>query len=344
MPLTVADIINSNAFETTTLTDAINEIPYVPQRLAELGIFAVEGIATTTAFIEKKGSVLELVQSTPRGGPGQSLSIDRRELIPFAASHLQLEDRIYADELQNVRAFGSANELAGVEEVRDGRLLKMSQSIDLTLEYHKLGAIQGLVLDKDGSVIEDLFDKFGIAEPDDAGLLLEAPWTEADGFPVRKRINGITRRIEAELGGFKPTGYHAFVGDDFFDALTSHPETRALYAATAMAAQMAGGVMTSRVFTYGDVTWENYRGAGDVKIETDEARIMPLGVPGLFKQVFAPADTMAAVNTLGLVKYALAVSDPSGKDKFIELETQSNPITYCSRPGVLIRVNLGAGE
>lgn len=342
--LTVTDVFNSNAFETTTLTDAINEIPYVPQRLGELGLFAVEGIATTTALIEKKGSVLELVQTTPRGGPGQTVSIDRRELIPFQAAHLQLEDRLYADEIQNVRAFGSANTMAGVEEVRDTRLLKMSQSIDYTLEYHRLGAIQGLILDKDGSVIEDLFDKFGIAEPDDAGLLLEAAWEEADGFPVRKRINGITRRIEAQLGGFKPAGYHALVGDDFFDALTSHPETRGLFAATAMAQQMAGGVMTSRVFKYGDVTWENYRGAGAVQIPTDEARIVPLGVPGLFKQVFAPADTMDAVNTLGLVKYALAVPDPSGKNKFIELETQSNPITYCSRPGVLLRVNLGAGE
>lgn len=342
--LTVADVFNSNLFGMTTLTDSINEIPYVPQRLGELGIFGVEGIATTTAFIEKKGQVLELVQTTPRGGPGQHVSIDRREAVPFAAAHLQLEDRIYADEIQNVRAFGSASSLAGVEETRDARLLKMSMSLDYTLEYHRLGAIQGLILDKDGSVIEDLFDKFGIAEPDDAGLLLEAAWTEADGFPVKKRINGITRRIEAELGGFKPAGYHAFTGDDLFDALTSHPETRALYAGTALAQQMAGGVQTSRVFTYGDVTWENYRGAGAVQIPTDEARIVPLGVPGLFKQVFAPADTMEAVNTLGLPKYALAVPDPSGKNKFIELEAQSNPITYCSRPGVLLRVNLGAGE
>lgn len=342
--LTVAAIFNSNAFGMMTLTDSVNEIPYVPSRLGDLGIFGVEGISTTTAFIEKKGSVLELVQSTPRGGPGQSVRTDRRELIPFASAHLQLEDQIYADEIQDVRAFGSANALAGVEEVRDARLLKMSQSIDLTLEYHRVGAIQGLILDKDGSVIEDLFDKFGIAEPDDAGLLLEAAWTEADGFPVRKRINGILRRIEDELGGVKPTGYHAMVGDDFFDALTSHPETRGLYAATAMAQQMAGGVMTSRIFQYGDVTWENYRGTGAVKIETDEARIIPLGVPGLFRQVFAPADVMEAVNTLGLVKYSLAGPDPSGKNKFISLEVQSNPITYCTRPAVLQRVMLGAGE
>lgn len=342
--LTVADVFNSNIFGMMALTDSINEIAFVPSRLGDLGLFEVEGIATTTAFIEKKGETLALVQSTPRGGPGQSVAINRREAIPFAASHLQLEDRIYADEIQNVRAFGDANRLAGVQETVDGRLTTMSRSLDLTLEYHRMGAIQGLVLDANGDVIEDLFDKFGVAEPDDAGLLLETAWEEADGFPVRKRINGITRRIEAELGGASPTGYHAMVGDDFFDALTSHPETRGLYAATVAAQQMANGVMSSRIFRYGDVTWENYRGVGSVAIPTGQARIFPLGVPGLFKQLFAPADTMEAVNTLGLVKYALAVPDPSGKNKFIELETQSNPITFCTRPKVLIQINLGAGE
>ena len=342
--LTVADVFNSNIFGMTTLTDSINEIPYVPSRLGDLGLFEVQGIATTTAFIEKMGNTLTLVQSTPRGGPGQSVAINRREAVPFACSHLQIEDQIYADEIQNVRAFGSDNRLAGVQETVDGRLTTMSQSIDLTLEYHRMGAIQGLVLDANGDVIEDLFDKFGVAEPDDAGLLLEAAWTEADGFPVRKRINGITRRVEAELGGASPTGYHAMCGDQFFDALTSHPETRALYAATVAAQQMASGVMSSRIFRYGDVTWENYRGVGSVAIPTTQARIFPLGVPGLFKQLFSPADTMEAVNTLGLVKYALAVPDPSGKNKFIELETQSNPITFCTRPKVLIQINLGAGE
>ena len=129
------------------------------------------------------------------------MAIDRREAIPFQSAHLQLEDRIYADEIQNVRGFGTENALQGVEEVRDQRLNKMSRSIDLTLEYHRLGAIQGLVLDADGSVLEDLFDKFGIAEPDDIGLELDAAWTETDGGVIRKKLAGVTRGIDDDLAG-----------------------------------------------------------------------------------------------------------------------------------------------
>lgn len=340
-PINVADVFRSDLFRTTSLTSAVNEIPYVPQRLLELDVFDVQGIPTTTAFIEKRGEVLALVPSTPRGAPGTSVASDRREAIPFQAAHLQLDDQIYADEIQNVREFGTGNRLAGVQQVRDQRLLKMSRSIDLTLEYHRLGAIQGLVLDADGvRVLEDLFDKFGIQEPEDVGLELDAAWEEADGGVIRKALAGVTRSIDADLGGFTPTGYHAFAGDDFFDELVAHPEIRDTYRAYQAAAELRGDAR--RAFQYGGILFENYRGQGAVKIADDEARVFPLGVPELFVQLFAPADTMGAVNTMGEVKYAMAAPDPSGKDKFISLEVQSNPITYCTRPRVLRRLLAGA--
>jgi hypothetical protein len=337
----VADVFHSNLFATTSLTDAVNEIAYVPQRLSELGIFAVSGIATTTAFIEKKGQTLELVQSTPRGGVGQSVTIDRRSAIPLTAAHLQLNDRIYPDEVQNVRGFGTPDQLAGVQQLRDERLRNMSQSIDLTLEYHRLGAIQGVILDADGTtVILDLFDAFGLNEPDDVELDLNASFdADADAAVIKPAITAALREIDETLGGLSPSGYYGFAGDDLFDKLSGHAELRdTLRFQNGMTLREDG----RRIFSYGGVTWENYRGAGAVKIADDEARIFPLGVPGLFRNLFAPADTMEAVNTLGLPKYSMASMDPSGKGKFMDLEVQSNPIIYCTRPGVLRRVVIGS--
>lgn len=338
-PLTIADVFRSNLFSSVSLTASINEIAYVPQRLMELDLFDVQGIATTVAFIEKRGETLALVPNSPRGGVGTSVAIDRREAIPFQSTHLELTDRIYADEIQNVRSFGSGNQLQGVTEVRDQRLTKMSRSLDLTLEYHRLGAIQGLVLDADGTtVIEDLYDKFGISEPAEVDMNLDAVWAVTDGGVVRKKIAGITRSIDASLGGMMPTGYWAPCGDGFFDALTGHPEIRDTYLHQAAAGELRGD--GRRAFSYGGVQWENYRGQGAVAIDTNHARVVPLGVPELFKTLFAPADTMAAVNTLGLPKYASAVPDPSGHDKFIEVASQANPINFCTRPAVLRKLKL----
>ena len=49
---------------------------------------------------------------------------------------------------------------------------------------------------------------------------------------------------------------------------------------------------------------------------------------------------MEFVNTPGLVEYALPYADP--KDRFREIELQSNPITLCTRPDALIGGVAGA--
>ena len=95
------------------------------------------------------------------------------------------------------------------------------------------------------------------------------------------------------------------------------------------------------MFSYGGITFENYRGQGDVRIEDDEARVVPLGVPELFRQIFAPADMMSAVNTLGKVKYSLAVPDPSARTSHRD-GSPVQPITFCTRPRVLRRLVIGA--
>lgn len=340
-PTLAANVFKSDLFSMSSMTAFIDEIPYVPQRLADLGLFAVDGIPTTTAWIERKGNTLVLVSNTPRGGNGQAVTRDRRQAVPFQAAHLELTDTIYADEIQDVRAFGSADQLMGPQMVRDQRLTQMSQSLDLTLEYHRLGAIQGVVLDADGTtVLEDLFDKFDISAPADVPMDLSAAWAVADGSVLLPKITPVLRSIDAELGGLQPSGYYAACGDVFFDKLVSHPERGPQYQFQQNARDQAGD--SRRQFQYGGVLWENYRGSGAVAIDDNEARLVPLGVPQLFKQLFAPADTMAAVNTMGQIKYAMSAPDPSGHDKFISLSAQSNPITFCTRPKVLVKLKAGS--
>lgn len=333
MPLTVADVFNSNLFSALSLTEAVNDIAYVPTRLLDMNLFEVQGIPTTAALIQRKGDTLALVPHTPRGAPGTHVTIDRRNAVPIQSSHLQVEDRIYADEIQNVvGVFGQEGELAGVEQTRDDRLNAMSRNIDLTLEYHRLGAIQGVVMDADGTTpLTDLFDLFGISEPAAVAANLDVAYSATTAAGVIKGVlDGVTRAIDDELGGLEASGYHAFVGKDFFDALTGHGEVRTTYLNQAEAAALRGS--RKRTVDYGGILFEDYRGAGAVKIADNEARVFPTGVPGLFKQLFSPADIMEAVNRPGLVKYSLAGRDPSGKDKFIDLEVQSNPITYMTRP------------
>jgi hypothetical protein len=93
------------------------------------------------------------------------------------------------------------------------------------------------------------------------------------------------------------------------------------------------GVWSS--FPLFNITWVNYRGGQNVGVDTDQCKFVPLGVPGLFRTVYAPADYEETVNTMGQRLYSKQWPMPNGKGQ--NLEFQSNALHYCTRPRVLMR-------
>jgi hypothetical protein len=66
--------------------------------------------------------------------------------------HYQIDDAIYADEVQGVRDFGSESRLRSVQNQVEQRLADhVRLRLDPTLEYQRVGAIKGIVLNWDGS-------------------------------------------------------------------------------------------------------------------------------------------------------------------------------------------------
>jgi hypothetical protein len=93
--------------------------------------------------------------------------------------------------VQNIRAFGSETELQQVQqEIADimGGPTGLRNSIELTHENMRLGAIQGILLDADGTVIRNWFTEFGISQPAEIDFDLD------NASPVRCRAQGVQRR------------------------------------------------------------------------------------------------------------------------------------------------------
>jgi hypothetical protein len=61
-------------------------------------------------------------------------------------------------------------------------------------------------------------------------------------------------------------------------------------------------------------------------------------VPDLFKTVYAPADYIETVNTMGKPRYAKQYAMPN--DKGIHMDTQMNALNWCTRPYALARAKL----
>lgn len=338
--MSVFDIFNSDPFSLISLTDSINKIPFVPGRLGQLGIFEEKGIPTTTVMIEEQDGVLYLVENRQRGSAPQQNTTGKRKARSLVLTHLPAGDRVNADEIQGVREFGSNDQAKAVQNVVTSRLSTMSNSLDATLEHLRIGAVKGEILDSDGSsVIYNLFTEFGVTQEAEIDFDLDnaAP---TSGI-VRKKCAGVIRTMAENLGAVPFSGVHALCGDAFFDDLIAHKEVRETYLNQQQAAELrngyiSGGMSYGSVF-YGGITFENYRGkVGSIDyINTDKAHFFPVGVTGLFKTYFGPANYIETVNTLGLPKYA-KVSPDNQFQKWIDVEAQSNPLPICTRPKVLM--------
>jgi hypothetical protein len=333
------DIFNSNAFTVTRLTQAVNELKFVPGRIGELGLFDVESVDTTTISVEKKGDILALVPPTPRGGPGNTLDKEKRDLRPLIVPHFELNDAIYAEEVQGVRAFGSEVALESVVQKVAQRQMTMVRSMAATEEHARMGAVQGIVTYADNSTL-NLFNEFGVSQEAEIDFDLDNA-SAVDGA-LRKKCAGVTRQVSNILGGVPFTGLHAFCGDNFFDDLLANKEVRETFKGYSEAQILREGYIgpnrsTYGIFEFGGIVWENYRGAvGSTSfINTDKCHIFPLGVPGLFKSVYAPADYEETVNTMGQRLYSRQYQMHNGKGR--HLDVQMNALQYCSRPKALIK-------
>jgi hypothetical protein len=142
------------------------------------------------------------------------------------------------------------------------------------------------------------------------------------------------------LGGLPFRGVMAIMGKDFADNFFAHKEVRDTYLNYAAAAELRAGYVnmagsTFSGFEFGGIVWEEYRGGGSVSVHADKCHIFPIGVPGLFKTIYAPADYIETVNRPGQRLYAKQWTMPN--DKGVNLEFQMNSLHYCTRPRVLMR-------
>ena len=324
------DVFKGDGFSLTSLTKAINLIPYTPTRLGALGLFNPEPINTTTVAIEMQDGKLTLVPTAPRGAPAPMKNMNRRTLRNFTAVHLPQGVSLMADEIQGLRAYGSETETETAQNYPNRKMVVPRRDLDVTHEWQRMGAIKGQVLDADGTtVIYNFFTEFGVTQSTQS-IAFSTATTK-----VLQAVMALKRKVEDKLGGVMMSGLRVICSSEFFDALTSHPVVQDAYKYQ-MSQMLRSDVRMG--FEFGGVIWEEYRGTvGSTRfIAANKAYAIPEGVPDLFTTYFAPAPYMETVNTAGLPFYAKM--ENADFDKGINVEIQSNPLHMCTRPDAIVEL------
>ena len=331
------DIFQDDAFSVTSLSSTITDIPDVPTKLGDKGLFQEEGISTTSFMIERQGSSIKLLPTAPRGGVREPVALGPRKLIPLHALHIPASWSVMADEVQGIRAYGSETEVEQASTLVLRKLGVVRASMDLTHENMRVGALKGLVTDADGSTLLDVYDAFGMTQQTQFWNIAVA----ANGDPKASIIT-LKSMIRAKMGGRSFGRIRVICSLGFFTALVQNTKMIKAWELWNQGAYLRTDQVNGGDFEFAGVIFEVYDGgtsAGDF-IPDGIAYAYPEGVPGMFQSKFAPADYMETVNTQGLPFYAK--QEPMPFNKGIIGEAQSNPIHFNSLPEAVIKLSVAA--
>lgn len=334
------DVFNGSAFSTTSLSGAIRKRPYRPQLLGSLGLFTPKPVRTREIFVDRKEGGLTLIPTSADGAPPESLDDTARDAVSLRTTRLTKRATMYAHEVDGIRAFGSETELMQVQREFMDKMDRVNEDMELTHEHHRLGALQGLLLDADGTtVIYDYSAEFNEAIPTATSFELDVAGTDVIG-----KTKDISRSMaRSALGNLAGASIHALAGDDFYDALVTHPNIEKFYLNQVAANQLRedqGNIFES--FRVGNVTFHNYRGTDDnstVAVPSDEAKFFPIGATDVFSVAYSPLESMGFINTPGQRVYAMTIPDRE-RNMWVKGELYSYPLYMCSQPRVLRKATL----
>ena len=326
-------VTHNSAFSTQNLTAAINQIEPTPTQIRELGIFEPYYGTKKVAMIEYKESGLSIVKNSARGKlGGEATDASQRKAEYFEATHLTVTDNILAEDYQDVREFGG-NELTNFKNVITEYQNNAKLKLEMTREHLMLGALQGKILDKDGTVIHDLYDKFGLKRPAEISFDLSK-----DDTKVGLKMDTMLSELRQGFKGAAVTGFVALCGSKFLTELKYHKSIEPLYTRFRDGAvyRESNGINPIE-FEHNGVKFIEYTGnfgSKGAKIATNQAILIPVGKK-LYLEYFAPADMAAAVNTKALPYYSTMDTLGGNHDLGVSVRSQSNPLPIALRPDVI---------
>jgi hypothetical protein len=338
----ILDIFNNDAFAVTTMIDPVEKMPTIPGFLGSLGMFRAEPVDTDTVAIGYSEGTVSLIRTTLRAAPIEVAAPETKNIRDFRIPRIAKGDKIFAHELRNIVNLPGDVQLDRVATMLARKQQRLKQDVEYTKEFHMLGAVQGLLLDADGSTLVDFYDEWDIAAPSEIDMDLP---TLTDGA-LRERIrDSISRPLQRAVGTGAPVGrIIGLAGDDFFDALVKNPEVRDTYKGWQAAAELRGNAdKPFDTFTYGNVEWINFQGSdnSDIRIDPLDAVIFPTGVPGMFRHVMGPGESLELVGQEGRDVYPLIVRDVQ-RDMWVQPEIYAYPLMLNTRPDLVLRATVGA--
>lgn len=332
-------------------TQEVNELDNQYGLFNGMNLFAGKGHATNAMIFDKNTQTNTLIpQASRKDHKGFANKERLLETFALAIPYFNHEDRITGTDVQDWRAPGTPDSMESVARLKAEKLADMKSNIQQTMEFMKIGAIKGKMVDESLNTIADMFVEFGVTQ-NNIDFLLGTAATE-----VALKVTELKRYVakEAKAGG--AIGRIEVACDpSFFDKLTTHPTIKQAYQYYTANVQPLRdnlskfekwGVVDS--FEFKNMMFYSYDAefvAADgvtthKAFETDEGYSIVKGIGNAnnsYRAYYGPANTLSGANKAGKEMFMYEWADP--RDKYIDLEIETAPLYVLTKPQVSVRVH-----
>ena len=337
------DIFRTDDFRATTMTEMVGDIDTVPTYLDDLGIFEADSIRTTTVTLKARNGHLTRVATSERGAPEQVPDRKDWTVRQIEAPRLAQRDRINASEVQNLLNPYLPKEmrLQNANELVAERFQDLKDNDANTKEAHRFGALQGQVLDADGTrVVSDFYEEFGFVKP--AAVPLDITATPARELRGVIEDSVVMPMKKALRGRWTPrTQIHALASNGFWGKLRDAEATQRVFelaAAYDQTRKLAEGTIGGTI-EFGGVVWHHYLGddAETLQVPDGDAIFFPKGAKDMFKVYYTPGESFEEVNAKNKEVYGIVSPDNrQNMNEWVDVYVRSYPLFACLCPQALM--------
>ena len=326
----------TNGFQLTDLSESILLIPNTWGLINELGIFSEQSISQNSVTVESTAGTLGLITDRVRGERNNVNRDDPRKLLSFPVPHYPLQDSVKPEDIQGIRAYGTADAAETEANVIARKLERIRRNHAITLEFARAQAITtGTVYAPNGTVALNYYTDFGVTRKEVDGVLGTATTSV-----LAKIEEGIASIQDNILSGETITNIIVLCSPEFFSKLIDHAavkEAFKYYSSTQEPLRNRLGSGIYRRFIFGGVEFIETRASynGQRLIPAGDAYMLPQGTQDCFQTVYGPANRFSHVQTLGEPVYVWAQKSPD--DTEITIQSESNFLNILRRPQAIVR-------
>lgn len=317
----------NDAWEQTALTDAINRLPYVPLTVSERLGWVEEGVTQKTVLIDIKDGGFDIVDDADYNGVPQEFTVEDGEPIPLVIKSHPARSVVRPEEVSGRRAFGSEFDTETVEERKNHHLEKLNTAQEFGKEVDRIGALQGKILRRDGSVKTDLGAAFG-----KTNLMLEFDF-EDDEADIQDFFMEAKDALEEQALDVAISSWHVFAPTPMFRAAVKNKKLKEKWLYHNQHRQsddkragfeIVDGVVLEQYSP--NLTIPN--SGGRKAFPLTKMLMCPIAA-GFYQTRYAPRQDLNYVNTVGLPAYVR--SKILDGDEGLQLDCESNHIHYARR-------------